>query len=221
MTATGALSRDLVQATELLLGNEAPDLRSMIAALAVKTADAERRLGEATKQAQELRAELSILRRDVHRDHLTGLVNRFGLEEHLQALAESSFCLAMIDVDHFKQVNDSHGHAVGDRVLKLVAATLTKICTPHLAGRWGGEEFIVVFESDDLKSNIASVDQARAALAAKRLRVRDSDQSLGTISFSAGVVASGGRAVEAILEAADVLLYEAKHRGRNVVIGEA
>ena len=193
----------------------------MVAAVALKTADAERRLGEATKQAQKLRAQLITLRRGVHRDHLTGLVNRSGVEEHFQAVAESGFCLAMIDIDYFKQVNDSHGHLIGDRVLKLVAETLKESCTPHLAGRWGGEEFIVVFESGDLKSSIASVDQARAALAAKRLRVRDSDKSLRTISFSAGVLASGGRTVDATIQAADVMLYDAKHRGRNLVMGEA
>ena len=220
MNAAGGLNRDLVRASATLLTPDAPDLRSIIAAMIERTATTERSLAGATQQAQRLRQELASLRDETSRDRLTGLLNRAAMEEHLAAASRAGFCAAAIDIDHFKRVNDTHGHGVGDRVLRAVANVLAEECAPHLVARWEGGKFVVLLEGVDLKDGTALVEHARAALAAKRLRLRENDEPLDPISFSAGVAAARGRSSAAVLEAADALLRQAKSRGRNRIIGE-
>ncbi|MBB5712392.1 GGDEF domain-containing protein [Sphingomonas xinjiangensis] len=220
LDATSLLNRNLVQASASLL--DAPDLntRAIVAAMILQTAEAEKKLEEAIRHTQALRDELSSIGRGENRDPITGLYNREGTERNLAAAAEGSCCAALVDIDHFRQLNDVHGSGVGDRVLKLLATTLEDCCAPHLVGRWGGEEFLIILEGTAIGSAAALIEKARATLTAKRLRVRDSDQPLGTISFSAGVVASRGRSPAEIIEAAETLLQRAKRNGRNQVLSE-
>ncbi|MCH4894427.1 diguanylate cyclase [Sphingomonas sp. SFZ2018-12] len=219
LSATGDLNRDLVQASASLLAEDVPNVRAVVAAMIERTATAERSLSDATLQAQRLREELNALRSEANRDRLTGLLNRAALEDHLAA-APDGLCLALVDVDHFKRVNDTHGHGVGDRVLRAVAGVLSETCAPHSVGRWGGEEFMVLFERGELAMAVDLIDRARVALAAKRFRLREDDKPLGEVTFSAGVVSRRGRTVEATIAAADGLLYAAKSEGRNRVSSE-
>lgn len=218
LDATGGLNRDLVQASASLLADDVPNVRAVVAAMIERTASAEKSLSEATQQAQRLRQELNVLRSDANKDRLTGLLNRAALEDHLAAASDC--CVAMVDVDHFKSVNDTHGHGVGDRVLKAVGAALAETCSPHIVGRWGGEEFMVLFDRTTLPAAQAQVDRARATLAAKRLRLRENDKPLGSVTFSAGVAARRGRSIEDLVASADALLYIAKNSGRNQVMAE-
>lgn len=218
LDATGGLNRDLVKASAALLADDAANVRVVVGAMIERTASAEKRLGEATQQAQRLRQELNALRSDANKDRLTGLLNRAALEDYLAAATDG--CVAMVDVDHFKTVNDTHGHGVGDRVLKAVASALADACAPHVVGRWGGEEFVVLFERSDLVAAQVKVDQARSVLAGKRLRLRENDKPLGSVTFSAGVAARRGRLPEDWISAADELLYRAKAQGRNQVVAE-
>jgi len=111
LEATGDLNRDLVQASASLLADDVPNVRAVVAAMIERTASAEKSLSEATQQAQRLRQELTVLRSDANKDRLTGLLNRAALENYLAAASDC--CVGLVDVDHFKRINDTHGHGVG------------------------------------------------------------------------------------------------------------
>src|SRR3546814_19998851 len=92
----------------------------------------------------------------------------------------------MCDIDHFKQVNDRFGHAVGDRVLRAIGTALDDICVDHLVARYGGEEFAVLFTGVSLAHAEELLERARASVSSKRYRLRESDAPPGGITFSAG-----------------------------------
>lgn len=179
---------------------------------------AERRLAAATSEASELRQKLQEARDNARRDPLTALPNRRALEESYATAAASreALCFAVCDVDSFKGFNDTFGHLVGDRVLKAIAEVLADHCAGHLVARYGGEEFAVLFSGVALDEAIAMLDRARAAVAGKRYRLRESNAPLGEITFSAGVTAAApGEPLADLFERADRLLYAAKADGRN------
>jgi diguanylate cyclase len=179
---------------------------------------AESRLESATREASELRQKLEEARDNARRDPLTDLPNRRAFEEAFAAQAASGapLCVAVCDVDHFKSVNDRFGHAVGDRVLKAIGESLTQSCPGHLVARYGGEEFAILFSGVALEKARVTLDGARARVAVKRYRLRETDVSLGEISFSAGLTAApAGEAYSAVFQRADRLLYAAKTAGRN------
>jgi diguanylate cyclase len=179
---------------------------------------AETKLEEATHEASELRAKLEEARDNARRDPLTALPNRRAFEEAYAAQAGKStqICVAVCDVDHFKLVNDRFGHAVGDRVLKAIGDALVKACEGHMVARYGGEEFAVLFSGVGLQVARATLEEARSAVAAKRYRLRESDEPLGAVTFSAGLSeATAEEVLGTVFARADRLLYAAKHAGRN------
>jgi len=154
-------------------------------------------------------------------DHLTLLPNRRMMESRLRESLcvlnrhKFSFALCYMDIDHFKSVNDSYGHLVGDRVLKMVANTIKGTLRGYdTAGRWGGEEFLILSPFLQKKEHLESL--------ANRLRklVRESRFQLNghtinvTVSVG-GVLAQFGDDFESILKRVDELLYECKSRGRD------
>jgi diguanylate cyclase len=166
-----------------------------------------------------LRAAEEELARSALTDPLTGLPNRRALDERLALLvAEGTrgrqFALVLGDVDHFKKVNDTYGHSVGDEVLAHVGQVLRQSvrCTDFVA-RYGGEEFCVLFTDVDEQRAVRLADNLRRTLAERRCRV--------AITCSFGVCANrAGERTEAaaLLKAADRALYTAKHQGRNRVV---
>ncbi|MBW4329991.1 GGDEF domain-containing protein [Stakelama sp. CBK3Z-3] len=184
---------------------------------------AETQLEKATREASELRSKLEEARNDARHDPLTRLPNRRAMEDAYDAriAAGEAPWVAICDIDYFKAVNDRFGHAVGDRVLKAIAMTLTEQCPGHLVARYGGEEFAVMFTGPDAGDAFAILNSARNAVAAKRYRLRENDQPLGIISFSAGLArAAPGEDWAGIYQRADRLLYRAKSDGRNRVVSE-
>lgn len=182
--------------------------------------DAEARLEQATQEADSLREKLAEARVDARLDLLTGLHNRRAFEEAFETreVAFGPWCLALCDVDRFKRINDDHGHAVGDRVLAAVAGTLVGTCRGNFVARHGGEEFVILLGLVTLAEAGDIVETARAAIAAKRFRDRDTGLLLGTITVSAGVTAiHEADTIETALKRADRLLYTAKASGRNRV----
>jgi diguanylate cyclase len=180
--------------------------------------NAETKLDEATNEATELRAKLEEARDNARRDPLTDLPNRRAFEEAYaaQAAAGARLCVAVCDVDHFKLVNDRFGHAVGDRVLKAIGEALVKACEGHLVARYGGEEFAVLFSGIGPRAAMATLEEARGTVAAKRYRLRESDEPLGAVTFSAGLTeASCDEVLGTAFGRADRLLYAAKDGGRN------
>ncbi len=158
-------------------------------------------------------------------DALTGLPNRRSLDESLERLG-NRYALAMVDVDHFKQFNDTHGHAAGDIVLREVGALLRRHSGGH-AFRYGGEEFCVVFEGADPPVAVDGCERARAALESARIRVRPAvsgSKKLSkpqdvSVTASFGVAARNPEQKRAkdVMATADKALYKAKSKGRNRV----
>lgn len=220
MQATGSLNKDLVAASVSLLATDVVNVRQVVASLVERTALAERTLAEATEQAQRVRRELDALRSEVDRDALTSLLNRSGLEAHVELLRDESFCLALVDVDRLSRINETHGHCVGDRLLRLIGVALSEACAPHLVARWDGQQFMVLMEGCQVDSAFEIVDRAREAIAAMQLRVRENDQPLGTVTMSAGVVTRRGRSRSEMVDAAQAMLSTAKNQGANLVIAE-
>jgi diguanylate cyclase (GGDEF)-like protein len=153
-------------------------------------------------------------------DPLTGMLNRKALVQRVDELAQQSqitrqpIGLIVADIDHFKAVNDSHGHAAGDAVLKDVAYRLRKTLRAFdLSYRTGGEEFLVLLPGADLRSATDLAELLRAAVA-------NEPHGGHRVTMSFGVAASstdGPFDYEAVFAAADAALYQAKHRGRNRV----
>ena len=182
--------------------------------------DSEVRLAAATAETDLLRSKLAEARDTARRDVLTGLPNRRAFEEAFAARDQDAgpCCIALCDVDRFKRVNDVHGHAVGDRVLVAIGQAMADACAPHLVVRHGGEEFAMLLSGVDLVDAAAVLDSARATVAAKRFRNRETDTALGVITVSAGVTAvHADETVDTAFQRADRLLYTAKSNGRDRV----
>lgn len=166
--------------------------------------------------------ELSLSRAELERqsrlDVLSGLYNRRAFSEALSAVTGNGF-FVLFDVDRFKMVNDSHGHAVGDAAIVAVAEELRRVFLPrHLVGRFGGEEFAVFIRSEDRDDCWLLVEEARCSVA--RRRVETGDSSIA-VTLSAGVADwRPGRSFDAVFEAADRALYLAKSLGRDRSVHE-
>jgi len=216
---TGDFGRELAHSAEQMDGG---DLAGIVSAMIEKTADMERRLAETCRETERLRQDLDAARDDATRDALTNLPNRRAIDRQLKTFAEHGMpmAIAFCDIDHFKSINDRFGHAVGDRVLKAVAETLAETMAPHVVGRFGGEEFVVVLPQVDGDTAFTLVEKARTAVGERSMRVRDTDEVIGQVTFSAGI-ALCSTDPEAALREADTLLYEAKSSGRNRTIYKA
>ena len=127
-------------------------------------------------------------------------------------------CVVIADLDDFKRVNDTHGHAVGDEVLKEFARALrSTVRESDVAGRWGGEEFVLVLTGTDTEGGARLAERARAAIESRSIQAPNGEQVSVTASF--GVAASSGAGgIEELLALADSALYQAKDAGKNRVV---
>ena len=218
---TEDFGRDLAASADAMRsGAGADNVVVLTGRMLKRVQSAEARLAAATSEADQLREKLEEARGDARRDPLTGLPNRRAFEEAFaeQRAGGAKLCLAVCDVDRFKRVNDQFGHSVGDRVLKAIADALTAACPDHFVGRYGGEEFIILFKGLELPDAGAMLEAARESVAGKRYRLRESDAPLGAVTFSGGVTqAESGELLGAVFGRADKLLYAAKDDGRNRV----
>lgn len=216
---TEDFGRDLAASADAMRAGGGADNVILLTGLMLNRVQAaESRLAAATSEADQLREKLEEARGDARRDPLTGLPNRRAFEEAFAERMQSgeALCLAVCDVDRFKRVNDQFGHSVGDRVLRAIADALTAACPDHFVGRYGGEEFIILFNGLDLPAARAMLESARVSVASKRYRLRESDAPLGSVTFSGGVTeAEPGEVQGAVFGRADKLLYAAKDGGRN------
>ncbi len=173
-----------------------------------------RRVSRQNRELQELR------RTDIHttvfsRDHWLQMAQE-ALDAHLAQ--GTAMCLMMVDIDHFKPVNDQYGHTVGDEVLRGVGLALRQAIRPtDKAGRYGGDEFAVLCPGTDLKDAHAVAQRIREHI--EQLRVRNHPELRVTCSI--GVAASRAaahRQLQQWIQDADTALYQAKHAGRNQVV---
>lgn len=227
----------LMQASRDLTGSCDPgSIGSTIQTLVTATLEMHRdslslqaRLDGAMDEISDLQQGLDAIRMESRTDPLTELANRKRFDETLgETIGESKqrgtpLSLLMVDIDHFKQFNDTFGHVTGDQVLRLVA-TLLKQNTRNqdLVARYGGEEFAIVLPNTDLRQAIAIADQLRRAVTAKEMKKRSTGEIIGSITISVGGASLlKSDTGESFVERADSCLYEAKRGGRNRVVGAA
>jgi len=224
-SATGDLSK-IKRSEELtqIIGTVLDQTRAMVE----KSSEVDRQLKISAAEITQLKDELQTARREAMTDALTGLANRkmfdFKLREATQDSMESGDPLALLilDLDHFKQVNDAYGHNIGDQVLKLMGVILKETLKGQdTAARYGGEEFAVVLPKTQIGNAIKLAEHIRQRLAKKEMVNRKTGDNLGSITVSVGVAAFDSREQPAeLIERADRALYAAKNGGRNRVVSE-
>ena len=225
--AVSAVEEGAASAT-LPLRNSSREVQTLSSALARMTGRLLSHSHEMEEQVrartQQLEAANAELHQQARSDPLTGVLNRRGLDAQFDfalALAQRSgrpLSLVSIDVDHFKQVNDTYGHAQGDVVLKGLAHTLQEsLRSTDLVARLGGEEFVALLPDTDLAGAINVAEELRLTIADQQHEV------VGRIFVSLGVsvLRPGEKTAAALLKRADAALYDAKHQGRNRVCVQA
>ena len=187
------------------------------------------------KTASRLRANNATVSQNVQKrrqyeraamfDGLTGIHNRRWLDETLHRMVRrhesgrGTLSLSVIDIDHFKSFNDRFGHAAGDHVLTVVAATLALNLRPtDLVARFGGEEFVIIFPDTEIELAMGAADRVREAVAQEKLVTPDGTE-LPNVTISMGVAQLElGMTVPSFLKIADFAMYRAKQAGRNRVM---
>lgn len=186
----------------------------------------EGQLGAAVKEIETLRQSLDHARKEAMSDPLTGVVNRKYLDirlaeqTELSAASGQSLSLILLDIDNFKDFNDTYGHQVGDQVLRaVVRAVSDSIRGGDILARYGGEEFCVILPDTPLNGGAAVAENIRRTIASKTLKGNSDGRDYGTITASFGVTDyKPGEAADALIERADAALYTAKNRGRNQIM---
>lgn len=213
----------LIGAEGVATGEVLSSLAGIARAMLERTREVEQEMRRSANEANGLRQSLERARREAEIDHLTGLPNRRAFEgvlevHYREAQADIDLLsVAFCDIDHFKAVNDNHGHETGDRVIQAIGQVLSRISDDrcHVA-RHGGEEFVMLFRGRSVTEAQAILDAARQQLAERRFINRITDEPIGRITFSGGVAdAFGWPDPRAALRAADEALYRAKAEGRN------
>ena len=219
VTAEHEARRSLAAALEVAEGR-AVEVEELLAETSSLHALAEQAKLSAENRARELAAAHAELEWLAAHDALTGLMNR----RHATALMEAAVAggtpvgIAMLDVDRFKEVNDTHGHAGGDAVLVDVARRLATTRREDIVARWGGEEFAVLLtDIADETTLRAAADRLRAAVSATPVVLADGTALQVTISVGVCRCCSPEEALEALVRAADDALYAAKRAGRDRV----
>lgn len=176
------------------------------------------------KYQDELRSELDQSLNLSFKDSLTGIYNRRYFDVHIDQIIKdskntySNVCLVMLDIDHFKDINDKYGHQAGDLVLKSVSDVLShSIREVDLLARYGGEEFVVVFVDVDIEQGFKLSERLRKAVEDLEIKIPDSKKTIGrTISIGISEHKSN-ETIEQFIDRADKALYKSKSSGRNKV----
>lgn len=185
----------------------------------------QQRLSASSAEVARLRDHLEQVRRDATTDGLTSLANRKAFDDELErACIEAdqsgrTLSLAVIDIDHFKNFNDTWGHQTGDQVLRFVASVIGRAgAPPRFACRYGGEEFAILFPGESATVAAMALQEIRHEVASRQLKRRSTNDDLGKITVSAGVAERRvGETAHAVIERADSALYHSKRNGRNQV----
>ncbi|WP_045834925.1 diguanylate cyclase [Hyphomicrobium sp. 99] len=233
---SGSHSESLTKVSNTLVASTSPErVRAIIQTLISENKKIQNevrelngRLQQSQQQIEKLRVSLS----DSHKlgmlDAVTSLKNRHWLEVHLPREVETAaetngyLSLIMADVDHFKRINDTFGHAVGDEILRRFAELLSKnIKGRDTAARYGGEEFIVLLPQTRLDGAKNLGEQIRGELESKKWMHHRTGQPIGKVTASFGIAElRPGEDSYSLLDRADSKLYEAKAAGRNRIIAD-
>ena len=216
--AASAKIEEVMQAVSSIIA----ETRSLV----TETSQFETQLLSSTDEVEKLKAELSNARQEAKLDPLTGVLNRRGFDQALNAMIDETlgrrrtgFCLMLIDIDNFKVINDNHGHLLGDKVLRALAGLLNK----HTKGkdacaRFGGDEFAVLLPDTGSGNAVNLAENLRTTIEKVVLKRPNTGTVVGGISASIGVAAFRfGESGEDLLSRCDEALYRSKQLGRNRV----
>jgi diguanylate cyclase (GGDEF)-like protein len=226
--------QNLLLAEIKILENQNLELQMLTEKKAIQessTEDLEYKVQERTLELEIALRELSETNLELEKkntlDALTGIRNRSYFDKKYQAeirrsrREQTQLSIVMLDIDHFKSVNDQYGHLVGDECIKEVANTIDgalKRPSDHVC-RYGGEEFALILPSTDLAGAISLVEQIRLKIAGTTITVNDSKVNITVSAGVASAIAELSQAEDTLLALADKQLYKAKNAGRNKVIG--
>lgn len=225
---TKCYAKNLEETLDALTHEQAPeDLKKTVEQLIEATreensvlASFEQQMKAAELEIQSLREQLKEREQDAATDQLTKLANRRAFDEQLYKLATSkaTASLILIDLDHFKKLNDTYGHLLGDKVLQGVGALLKKIAPENsMPARYGGEEFAILFEAGE-EASFQLAEEIRLMLQKLSIKRKNTEECIDNITASFGVAQFGdGEHPEQLIERADTALYRAKEEGRNTV----
>jgi diguanylate cyclase len=182
---------------------------------------------QANNEIDQLKMKMERYRKEANLDALTRIDNRRGFVKNLnQAIehaktSDTNLCLIIADIDHFKKFNDTHGHLVGDNVLRIVATTIKEcIKGKDMVARVGGEEFAIILPDTPSDGAIKLANDMRLTFERLDLKKKNTGESLGKITLSFGVATCRkGEAAEDFASRADKALYQSKKSGRNKVTG--
>lgn len=216
----------------LSVSTDATSLRHLVSHLATATTQIAKKhetlaakLSKSSAEMAHLRVSLAEARKQSLTDSLTGIANRKRFDEtlrirHQETLHEkTSLAVAVCDIDHFKQFNDTWGHQTGDAVIRLVATTMSKLAlADQLVARLGGEEFGIIMPRQSLERAAEQIDKIRQGVFAIRLRRKETGEEIGQVSVSFGVATlKHGELLADLVARADECLYLSKRSGRNRV----
>lgn len=189
-----------------------------------KNSQLKQRLNSTSLELNEMRQNIDQLQREVLTDPLTGLPNRKCFEDELEYAAKAaadtgnSLAVAMGDIDHFKNFNDTFGHQIGDQVLRLVAKSLTDgVKGQDIVARYGGEEFVIILPNTKLEDGKRVAENLRKRIADKDIINQAKDEKLGRLTISLGVAEyEVGEDLVDLVDRADKALYHAKKERNSV-----
>ena len=216
---------------QLILENNGSNLQNVVKKLSVETQvmqdvnhNLTDQLNDSSAELKQLKKELEEARKAASTDILTGIPNRQAFQNRLELLIneQAPFCLLIADIDFFKNFNDTHGHQLGDKVLRFVAQTIHKqLKGQDMASRFGGEEFAIILPDTPFGGAISVAENLRKAVQSQRLRRTDNQEYIGNITMSIGAAMyRNGEKAEDVIERADAALYQSKKNGRNCVTPE-
>ena len=185
------------------------------------------RMKVSSEDLKQLHKELETSQQEARTDSLTGLTNRRGLEKRLEIEQirahqnNAPFSVIMLDIDHFKTVNDTFGHLVGDSLLKGFAAVLSsQVRRNDLAARYGGEEFLIILPETNVEGAYAVAEKIRTILSKKEWTIKESGKRIGQIKASIGIAQYKqlDETAKEVVNRADQAMYHAKNTGRDRIV---
>ncbi|MEM7665608.1 MAG: GGDEF domain-containing protein [Pseudomonadota bacterium] len=220
---------DAARASARSTGDAPVELSQMIElsrAMMARIEQVENAMERSQAETDRLRENLAKARTEADVDHLTRLPNRRAFERRFAAAANDAqakgepLCVAFCDVDHFKKINDTHGHEAGDRILVAIATTLNEIASDQcFVSRHGGEEFVLLLYGHDKDSAWRKLEGVRRIMANRQLMNRETGKPFGKVTFSGGIAdVTEDADARSALSRADEALYQAKAAGRNQII---
>jgi len=215
--------------TQLETCDDVQELKSLVHEILANTqrltsssSELKSELERSTQEIIKLREELEAVKHTARTDGLTGLLNRGAFNRELENLCNQGgmvMSLALFDIDHFKRLNDTFGHVLGDKVIQYFASVLKAHTDDvHIAARYGGEEMAMIFLHSSLEESFITAESIRQKFANSRLKKKGSSESIGQVTVSVGLSQlHPGESPRKLLERADQALYKSKADGRNRV----